>query len=415
MKVEAGFRLLGKYFSYCIGNGDEKLGRLRHIRIDVNERMMVGIEEEGFTEEYEISDVNVKNNIEGDTGLVKQIIKQVNKDIHAFKFDLAKYRQADLLRILQEIDDENIRGEIENALNLGAALDVYYEVINKINHLNNISDSDKDLLRGVIAYKQHDNTLAYKIFSNRWMKESNNPDACRDFILVADEFDNDVLCFYLLKEFFKKNGKYIEDRYYITLWWKYLFYAVKYNNFDMLMDMNVSKWNVRCLVDSFIYIFNMYEMEHIAIRLVSLFVNGNNTILQRNKEDLGDVQETIDLIKLIRNYLPDTAESYYLRFESCMDRILQCYQENKYSDEFEEKSGYISGYIFEYVKSRNYGFIIGMDFQKYFYHWDYLSANLKKRVMDNIYSGMGIKVEDKLYVQFRGERSNKKIQAMDII
>lgn len=410
MKVEAGFRLLGKYFSYCIGNEEERLGRLVQIKIDSSERMMVGIDEDGFIEEYEISDVNVKNNTEGGKGLVKQIIKQVYKNINAFKFDLAEYRREDLLVILQKIDEEIIRGEIADALNLGAALDVYEGVINKIYHLNNISDSDKDLLCGVIAYKQHDNTLAYKIFSNRWMKERNNPDVCRDFILVADEFDNDVLCFYLLKEFFRRNGRYIDDRYYMTLWWKYLFYAVKYNNFDMLMDMNVSEWNVRHLIDSFIYIFHMYNMEHLAIRLVSLFVNGNNTILQRNNEDLGNVQETMDEIGLIKNYLPDTAESYYLRFESCLNRILQCYQEKKIS-ESEEKSGY----IYEYVKSRNYGFIIGMDFQKYFYHWEYLSANLRKRVMDNIYSGMDIAMEDKLYVQFRGERSNKKIQAVDII
>ena len=126
---------------------------------------------------------------------------------------------------------------------------------------------------------------------------------------------------------------------------------------------------------------------------------------------MGDIQDTIDEINLIRNYLPDTVESYYLRFESCMNRILQRYLENKINDSEEEKSGY----IYEYVKSRNYGFIIGMDFQKYFYHWEYLSANLKKRVLDNIYSGMSIEMEDKLYVQFRSERSNKKIQAMDII
>lgn len=56
-----------------------------------------------------------------------------------------------------------------------------------------------------------------------------------------------------------------------------------------------------------------------------------------------------------------------------------------------------------------------MDFQKYFYHWEYLCANLKKRVLDNIYSGMSIEMEDKLYVQFRSERSNKKMQAMDTI
>ena len=50
MKAEAGFRLLGKYFNYCIGDGDEKLGRLIQIKIDSNERMIVGIDEDGFIE-----------------------------------------------------------------------------------------------------------------------------------------------------------------------------------------------------------------------------------------------------------------------------------------------------------------------------------------------------------------------------
>ena len=62
-----------------------------------------------------------------------------------------------------------------------------------------------------------------------------------------------------------------------------------------------------------------------------------------------------------------------------------------------------------------YGFIIGYDFQKYFYHWDDLNSNIRKRVMDNIYSDKDIKDEDKIYVQFRQELINKKIQAADII
>ena len=74
-----------------------------------------------------------------------------------------------------------------------------------------------------------------------------------------------------------------------------------------------------------------------------------------------------------------------------------------------------SGYVYEYVKSRNYGFIIGFDFQKYFYHWDYITQNLRKRILDNIYSDKDIEEEDKIYVQFRRECTNKKIQAMEII
>lgn len=411
MKADAGFRLLGKYFSFCIDDEIEKLGRLVQIKIDSNERMVVGIDEDGFIEEYEISKVKIQNYTEGDKNLTKQIIKQVNRNINSFKFDLGEYRRKDLLPILQKIDDTALRDEFSDALNLGAALDVYGEVINKIYGVSGITEEDKELLCGIIAYKQHDNKLAYQVFSDRWLNDRKDPDKCRDFILVADEFDNDVLCFYLLKEFFRNNGRYIDDRYYITLWWKYIFYTVKYNNFDLLMEMNVTEWNVRYLLDSFIYIFHMYNMEHLAVRLVGLFTNGNNTVLQTNNEDLGNVQDTIDEIKLIRNYLPDTVEGYYLRFESCMNRILQCYEENKVTDSDDEKSGY----IYEYVKSRNYGFIIGMDFQKYFYHWEYLSSNLRKRVMDNIYSGMSIEMEDKLYVQFRSEHSNKKIQAMDII
>ena len=155
----------------------------------------------------------------------------------------------------------------------------------------------------------------------------------------------------------------------------------------------------------------MYNLEHLAVGLTDQFVEGNNTILQRNNEDLGNIAEAIDELNFCKNYLPETVESYYLRFKICMEKILDAYTSGKVEKLDEEKAGY----IYEYVKSRNYGFIIGFDFQKYFYHLDYMAQNLKNRVMDNIYSDKAIEEEDKIYVQFRCENINKKVQAIDII
>ena len=409
MKAEACFKLLGKYINYTVEN-EAKLGRLIQIRIDSRERMVVGIDENGFIEEYGINEINVIGNKNLTKSLTKQIIKQVNKDINSFKFDLGEYRKNEILRCLQKIDDKNVKNRIINGFDINLRLDNCIELYELI-RLQDISDDEKDLLCGIVAYKQHDYTEAYRIFSGKWLENKVDLDICRDFILVADEFDNDVLCFYLLKCFFKGNSRYINDKYYLNFWWKYLYYAVKYNNFDLLDTIQINYWNVRALIDSFIYIFHMYNMEHLAVGLTNQFVEGNNTILQRNNEDLGDISKTIDELNLCRNYLPETAEGYYLRFESCMERIISAYDSGRVDISGDEKAGY----IYEYVKSRNYGFIIGFDFNKYFYHWDYLTQNLKKKVLDNIYSDKDIVEEDKIYVQFRCENTNRKVQAFDIV
>ena len=409
MKADACFRFLGKYINFSISK-KEKFGRIVQIRIDSNERMLVGIEENGFIEEYDLNQVNIIKNNKEQKNLTKQIIKQINKDINSFKYDLGEYRKKELIQILQKISNEEVRDKIIDCLGSQSIPDLHDYIYEEIRHQEILSE-EMDLLCGIIAYKQHDQDTAYKVFSRRWIANKNDADCCRDFILIADEFDNDALCFYLIKHFFKINCRYINDKYYIDLWWKYLYYAVKYNNFDLIEKMVVNEWNVRVLIDSYIYIFYMYNLEHLAVDLTNQFINGNNTILQRNNEDLGNIEEAIEELNICKNYIPDTAEGYYLRFEFCMKCILSVYEKGNYIPDTEERDGY----IYEYVKSRNYGFIIGYDFQKYFYHWEYLSQNLRKQVMDNIYSSKKIENEDKIYVQFRYECNNKKIQAMDII
>ena len=408
MKADTCFKLFGRYISYSVEK-EQKFGRLIQVRIDLSERMLVGIDENGFIEEYEINAVHIMTN-DSRKNLTSQIIKQVNRDINSFKFDLCEYRKDDIIECLKKVNNEFTRDRIISGLDMNSKAGCCTELYQLVRE-QNISDEEKDIVCGAIAYKQHDYEEAYRIFSSRWLENKIDIDACRDFILVADEFNNDVLCFYLLNEFFKNNSKYINNKYHMNLWWKYLYYAVKYNNFDLILQIDITSWNVRWLIDSYIYIFHMYNLEHLAVGLTDQFVEGNNTILQRNNEDLGNIAEAIAELNLCKNYLPETVESYYLRFKICMEKILDAYTSGKVEKLDEEKAGY----IYEYVKSRNYGFIIGFDFQKYFYHLDYMAQNLKNRVMDNIYSDKAIEEEDKIYVQFRCENINKKVQAIDII
>ena len=409
MRADACFKLFGQKIYYSVGN-EEKVGRLIQIRIDPNEKILVGIDEDGFIEEYAINDLNVEVSNTRQKDFAKQIIKYVNKEVNSFKFDLGEYRKDKIINIIERINDINAKETILSCFAIDNQLE-NCENIYALIHEQSLSDEEKEMLCGVLAYKQHDSKEAYRVFSSIWLKNKMDLDACRDFLLVADEFDNDALCFFLLKHFFKMNNKYIEDKYYMNLWWKYLFYAIKYNNFDLLQNISINKWNVRILIDSFIYIFHMYNMEHLAVWLTNLFINGNNSILQRNNEDLADIQKAIDELNLYKNYLPVTAEGYYLRFEACLERIIESYASQENDESNEEKTGY----IYEYVKSRNYGFIIGFDFQKYFYYLDQVAENLKKRILENIYSDKNIANEDRLLVQFRCECYNKKIQAMDII
>lgn len=409
MKADACFKFFGQYINFYIGQ-EEKLGRIVRISIDSENKMVVGIDEDGYLEEYELAKVQVAMKNENQKTLMKEIIKQVRKDIDTFKYDLGKYREEETLQILQKISDEDIKGGIEKSLDFDNQLDSCSSVYSLISQTA-LPQEEKDLLCGVVAYKQHDLDMAYSIFSRRWLADKNDPDVCRDFILVADKFDNDVLCFFLLKHFFNINGRYLDDKYYKNLWWKYLSYAMKYNDFGLLANMDITESNARTLLDSFIYIFHMYNLEHQAVGLTNQFVHGNNTTLKRDKADVRDIHETIGELNLYKNYLPDTAEGYYLRFELCMERILASYESGRVDMSEDEKTGY----IYEFVKSRNYGFIIGCDFIQYFYHENELSTNKKKRVMDNIYSNKDIASEDKIYVHFQSVGENKKVQAINII
>lgn len=410
MKADACFKLLGKSFSYYVEN-DKKTGRMVQISIDPNDRMIIGIEDEdGFVEHYEVNKINIINNKGIQKDLVKQIIKVVNKDINSFKFDLNEYRKTDITRFLQKIQNEEEKRKISRGFEKANRIEDcsnIYKLINK----QDSPDKDKELICAIIAYKQHDRSEAYKLFSKRWLANKIDSETCRDFILLADEFKNDVLCFYLLEQFFKINGKHIDATHYVNLWWKYLFYAVKYNNFEVLEGIPVTQFNVRVLIDSLIYVFHIYNLEHLSVELINQFAEGNNTILQRNNEDFEDVNKAINELNLFKNYLPTTAEGYYLRFKACMERIIDKYENIGVISTNEDKKGY----IYEYVKSRNYGFIIGFDFQQYFYHWDDIPGNLKKRILANIYSDKAVLDEDKIYVNFKSVSINEKVQAMDIL
>ena len=47
MKADACFKLFGRYISYSVEK-EQKFGRLIQVRIDPSERMLVGIDENGF-------------------------------------------------------------------------------------------------------------------------------------------------------------------------------------------------------------------------------------------------------------------------------------------------------------------------------------------------------------------------------
>ena len=410
MRADACFKLFGENIRYK-ADGEEKKGRLIRISLSPDSRMMVGIDENGFIEEYEIGDVNVIINDSGKRKLTKEIIKCVNKDIDSFVNDLPEYRKEEISECLEKIYDIDTKSIVLKILENKERLEDCGDLYRKIDDLE-LTKEEKDLLKGIIAYKQHDFDTAYGVFGKRWLENEKNLDACRDFILVAYESHNEVLCFYLLKYFFKTPDIHLGYRYYLNLWWKFLNYSIKYNNFDLLIDMEADEWNARVLIDSYIYVFHMFNMDHLAIGLTNQFWDGNNTMLQRNKEDFVDIDSAIDELNLCRNYIPQNAEGYYLRFEACVNWILgnglfTAYDE---CDSSERK-----GYIYEYVRSRRYGFIIGYDLQDYFFHMDDVPVSVRKRIEENIYSDKDISEEEKIKVQFRCERVNSKIQAMDII
>ena len=215
MRADVCFKLLGKYISYTIGK-EERLGRLVQVRIDPSERMLVGIDENGFIEEYELNRITIITNKGSQKNLTKQIIKLVNRDINSFKFDLGEYRKDEIIDSLQKVQNESKRNQIICSFDISVRLENCDEIYRLVRN-QNLSYDEKEIICGIIAYKQHDYREAYRIFSGKWLQNKIDSDLCRDFILVADEFDNDVLCFFLLKYFFRINSRYIDDKYYLLV------------------------------------------------------------------------------------------------------------------------------------------------------------------------------------------------------
>lgn len=408
MKADACFKLFGREIDFMVDN-KERHGRLVQIRIDPHDNLIVVMSEGGLLFDYEISKVNIINKLINQNALIEQIVKRVDLKINNFKYDLTEYYKEEIIECLDLIDDMELKNKIINCFGEQENRDFCKSLYDDIRKC--LNDKGKaDLLCGVIAFKQHDNDEAYNVFSRRWLGDRNNDIYCRDFILVADEFDNNVLCFYLLKQLFLNKSRYLDVRYYTNFWWKCLNYSVEYNNFELLEEISITTQNARILIDSFIYVFHMYSLEHIAEKLTKCFV-GKGGITQHNDGALENIQNAIKELEYCRNYLPSTAEGYYLRFESCMQSIVLNYANKDMELSGEERAGY----VYEYVKSRKYGFIVGIDFQKYFCHEDDIAPSLRKRIVENIYSNRNIENEDRIYVHFRKECINKKIRATDII
>ena len=143
MKADACFKLFGRYISYSVEK-EQKFGRLIQVRINPSERMLVGIDENGFIEEYEINAVHIMTN-DSRKNLTSQIIKQVNRDINSFKFDLCEYRKDDIIECLKKVNNEFTRDRIISGLDMNSKAGCCTELYQLVRE-QNMSDEEKDIV-----------------------------------------------------------------------------------------------------------------------------------------------------------------------------------------------------------------------------------------------------------------------------
>lgn len=250
------------------------------------------------------------------------------------------------------------------------------ELLSLFSLLNGIgTKKDQEIIKGMIANSKNHSSIAFEICYNLLEKYSEDPSVWNDFIIIASKFDNKPLCFYLLNHFWKnfplKEGEYLH------LWWWYLDSAEKYNDFETMKNIVITYDNIWIIYKSLIYILSKYGIKNQIEVLIENLVNIDS--IEDDISALIDLEEAVEVVYFIRNYLPIQEEGHYLRFAHCVDKILEEIQKNGYE---RPKNEEMSGYIYEYVPKKEYGFIIGKDLQRYFFHRDDLKQGKEKEIRE---------------------------------
>ena len=186
-------------------------------------------------------------------------------------------------------------------------------------------------------------------------------------------------------------------------WWFYLRMISKYSAYESLAAPLLKKMagaSPKIAIQSLAYLL-----------LANNSVNFAAQLLERVDEYL-TVSEAIELIERNNSLLVSDIDNNYHRFVRCIKSIV----ENGAISEYDDAED-ITGYVYDYVPDREFGFILGFDLISYFFRKESINSdNVNKHIKNNICSMSSVSEEDLVMVTFkRSSESKRSYNAIDIV
>lgn len=229
-------------------------------------------------------------------------------------------------------------------------------------------------------------------------KEENKRKIYLCLAYVMNQLKDDDQSFYWLEKYFLAGVRILkEDRNY-ALWWRYLTGTVEFASYEQLGSLleRIFEFDGKLACESLAYV----------LALNHLNLQANYVIACMEQADL-----SWEMVQSAFWQLRSETDNKYHRFVRCVDYIMS---KGKYRV-FQEDKG-IEGLVYEYVPVQSYGFIIGYDMIKYFFHSEYVDTATKKSIKEAICSLKRVEEEELCQVNFsRTSECKRAYEAYNIV
>lgn len=397
MKVQEAFSNFGSYISFSVDNSVFRLGKLIKISISEDEEIELGIDVDDIIKSYACEKVVLEKNLVREENKIKFLIDELRKEIDLFLLTLYAFNEEKIDDLFEKISDKVTKLRFSECMNQYRPGQKMYEAALQKLEQSELEPQELQLLKGILACRCQNYQEAYHIFAAQWIKNPYHLENCINFFLVAKETKNDVLCFYLLKQIFRTEEIWNYQKSCRTvLWWKFVQYSVRYGDFSIFRQIVPKSANSEFLLKAMIYTFYAYNMGNLCERMMPLLDER--------------IEEQIQKIQFFMHYFPEDSDTYYKRGELGIEQIIKEYNDKQ--NLFGEEQ--IKGYVYEYIYDKKSGYLIGADFQNYFYREEDVSKNLLEMIRENISSKLEVQNQDLLKVWFVKKQIGEKRRASQL-
>ncbi|RKJ21509.1 hypothetical protein D7X48_03670 [bacterium D16-50] len=229
-------------------------------------------------------------------------------------------------------------------------------------------------------------------------KEENKRKVCLCLAYVMNYLKDDDQSFYWLEKYFLAGVQALKEDSNYALWWRYLRGTVEFASYGQLGGLleRIFAFDKKLACESLAYVLAL-----------------NNANLQANRVLAYMEQADLpwEIVQASFWQLRSETDNKYHRFVKCVNHIMS---KGRYRA-FQEDKG-IEGLVYEYVPIRSYGFIIGYDMIKYFFHNESVDPATGKSIKEAICSIKRVQDEELCQVNFsRSSECKRAYEAYDIV